>query len=196
MRAARRRLLTIAACVVVAAPVSVAAQQAGKIARVGWVSFSPGAESPARASAIEGFRVGLRERGWIEGKNIVLDIRAGDRTDAPAFAKEFVASKTDVIFTDGAMVNGLKTQSGETPIVFTMSGDPIEAKWVATLARPGGNMTGMSTLQLELEAKRMELMREIKPGLKRIALFGNELHPGYKAQLAASQAAAQQFGFA
>lgn len=196
MRSARHRLLSIATCVVLAAPVSVAAQQAGKVARVGWVTFSPGAEVPPRASALEGFRAGLRERGWIEGKNIVLDIRASDRGDAPAYAKQFVASKTDVIFADGAMVNGLKTQAGETPIVFTMSGDPIEAKWVATLARPGGNLTGMSTLQLELEAKRIELMRELKPGLKRVALFGNELHPGYKAQLAASQAAAQQLGLA
>ena len=78
----------------------------------------------------------MRERGWIEGRNIVLDVRGGDRSNTAAIAKEFLGQKIDVIFTDGAMVNGLKAQAGATPIVFTMSGDPIEAKWVATLARP------------------------------------------------------------
>jgi putative ABC transport system substrate-binding protein len=75
-------------------------------------------------------------------------------------------------------VGGLKAHTGETPIVFTMSGDPLEAKWIASLARPGGNVTGMSSLQLELEAKRLELLKELRPGLARVALLGNELHPG------------------
>jgi putative ABC transport system substrate-binding protein len=187
-------LLLTLACSLLVAPVLAAAQQAGKTARVGWVTFSPGSEAGPRTSALDGFRDGLRERGWIEGKNIVLDVRTGDRGDAAAIAKEFVGNKTDVIFADGAMVNGLKSQAGETPIVFTMSGDPLEAKWVATLARPGGNVTGLSSLHLELEAKRLELLKEIRPGLARVAVLANERHPGYQAQLKAAQTAAQQLG--
>ena len=194
MRSKGCLLFIAVTCALLVAPVVGAAQQAGKVARVGWVNFSPNAEASPRASALEGFRTGLRERGWIEGKNIVLNVRSGDRGDASAIAKEFVDSKTDVIFADGAMVNGLKSQSGAIPIVFTMSGDPIEAKWVATLARPGGYITGMSSLALELEAKRLELLKEIRPGLARVAAFGNERHPGYQSQLKAAQAAARKLG--
>jgi putative ABC transport system substrate-binding protein len=190
----RRLVLTAVTCALLVAPILGAAQQPGKIARVGWATFSPGAEAPPRASALEGFRAGLRDRGWIEGKNIVLDVRAGDRSDAPGMAKAFVGSKIDVIFADGAMVNGLKSHAGQTPIVFTMSGDPLEAQWVATLARPGGNVTGMSSLALELEAKRLELLKEVRPRLARVAVLGNERHPGYQSQLKAAQAAAQQLG--
>jgi putative ABC transport system substrate-binding protein len=139
-------------------------------------------------------RAGLRQWGWIEGKNMVLDVRSGDRGNAAAIAKEFVASKTDVIFADGAMVNGLKSNSGETPIVFTMSGDPVEAKWVATFARPGGTVTGMTSLALELEAKRLELLKAIRPAIARVAVLANELHPGYQSQLKAAQTPAQQLG--
>ena len=177
-----------------AAPVLAQVQQIGRTARVGWVILGVDAQARPRVSALEGFRDGLRQSGWIEGRNILIDLRAGDRSDAPAIAKDFISSKTDVIFADGAMVDGLKSYVGETPIVFTMSGDPIEAKWVSSLARPGGSVTGMSALQLELEAKRLELLKEIQPGISRVVLFGNERHPGYKAQLAASEAAARQLG--
>lgn len=189
----RRQLLTIPGALLLA-PVVGIAQQSGKIARVGWVIFSPGAEASPRASSLEGFRVGLRERGWIEGRNILLDVRAGDRGDVPAIAKEFARNRTDVIFADGAMVTGLRAQTSETPIVFTMSGDPLEAKWVATLARPGGNVTGMSSFSLELEGKRLELLKEIRPGLGRVAVLANERHPGYQSQLEAAQVAARQLG--
>ena len=177
-----------------AAAVLAQVQQIGRTARVGWVILGVDAQARPRVSALEGFRDGLRQSGWIEGRNMLIDLRAGDRSDAPAIAKDFISSKTDVIFADGAMVDGLKSYVGETPIVFTLSGDPIEAKWVSSLARPGGSVTGMSALQLELEAKRLELLKEIQPGISRVALFGNERHPGYKAQLAASEAAARQLG--
>lgn len=194
MSPTRLLLLSFVSCALLLVPVSGTAQPVGKVSRVGWANFSPGAETGPRPSALDGFRAGLRELGWIEGRNIVLDVRNGDRPDAAAFAKEFVGNKTDVIFADGAMVNGLKSQAGETPIVFIMSGDPVEAKWVATLARPGGTVTGLSSLQLELEAKRLEFLKAIRPGLVRVAVFGNERHPGYQSQLKAAQSAAQQLG--
>lgn len=190
----RRALGLCITSVLFAAPGAAVAQQPGKVARVGWVILGAKAEASPRPAALVGIRAGLQERGWVEGKNIVIDVRAGDRADAPVIAKECISSKTDVIFADGAMVNGLKAHSGLIPIVFTMSGDPLEAKWVQTLARPGGNVTGMSSLQLELEAKRLELLKELRPGTKRVALFGNNRHPGYAAQHAAASEAAARLG--
>src|SRR6185295_18584254 len=116
-------LLAVSGALLAASPPATA-QDAGKIARVGWVTFGSDTSARPRPSALEGFRAGLRERGWIEGRNIVLDVRGGDRSNSAAIAKEFLGQKTDVIFTDGAMVNGLKAQAGTIPIVFTMSGDP------------------------------------------------------------------------
>ena len=189
-----RWVLPAIALLALLVPVLAIGQPSTRVARVGWVVYSPDPTATARASALEGFRAGMRELGWTEGRNLVLDLRVADRSEAARIAQAFVASRTDVIFADGAMVNGLKANAGDTPIVFTMSGDPIEAKWVATFARPGGNVTGLSSLHLELEAKRLELLKEIKPGLRRVAVFGNSAHPGYRSQLMAAQAAARQLG--
>ena len=194
MRPTRRSFCVAVGSALFGIPAPGSTQQTTGVARVGWVTFSPDPKVGPRQSAIEGFRTGLRERGWAEGKNLVLDFRVGDRSEAAAIAKAFVDQGANVIYADGAMVNGLKSQAGQTPIVFTMSGDPVEAKWVASFARPGGTVTGMTSLHLELEPKRLELLREIKPGLERVAAFANELHPGYRSQLRASQAAAEQWG--
>jgi len=124
----------------------------------------------------------------------VLDVRIGDRDKAGEFADEFVRNKTDVIFVGGPMFAGVKAQAGATPIVFVMSGDPVETKWVATLARPGAIVTGFTSLALELEGKRLELLKEIAPRITRVAVLANALHPGYSSQLVAAQAAAKKLG--
>lgn len=193
MRAARTLgWLLVAALCGVASPA--VAQQTGKVARVGWVTFDPDAKALPRASALEGFRTGLREHGWIEGKNLQLELRAGDRIHASEIARSFVGGKVDVIFSDGAMINGLRSVTGTTPIVFTMSGDPTEAKWVASYSRPGGSITGLTSLHLELEGKRLGLLKEIIPGLRRVAVLAQELHPGFRGQLQTAQTAARQLG--
>jgi putative ABC transport system substrate-binding protein len=168
------------------------AQPEEKTLRVGWVGFSPAGE--ARTHLIEGFRAGLRERGWIEGKNLSIDARAADSVDAAAISKELVNNKTDVIVASGPMVGGVKSQAGATPIVFVMTGDPAEVAWVASLARPGGNLTGLSALALELEAKRLSLLKELNPAITRVAVLANARHPGYRSQLKAAHDAAQRLG--
>jgi putative tryptophan/tyrosine transport system substrate-binding protein len=186
-------ILNIALALFALSP-SASAQQTEKVARVGYVVFGPDTSTRPRPAAIEGFRSGLRDRGWIEGKNLTLDVHGGDRRDAGDIAKALMARRTDVIMTDGAMVSGLRSVVGSTPIVFTMSGDPVEANWVESLARPGGNLTGMSTLQVELEGKRLELLKQVRPGLTRVAVLANDRHPGYQSQLKAAQSAAQSLG--
>jgi len=194
MSRTRRRLCIATGSALLGVPFLVRGQHKIAMARVGWVVFTSDPKFGPRESAIEGFRTGLRERGWIEGNNLMLDLRLGDRAQAPAIAKTLVEQGVDVIYADGAMVNGIKSQAGQTPIVFTMSGDPVEAKWVATFARPAGSVTGMTSLHLELEPKRLQFLQEIKPGLNRVAVLAHEAHPGYQSQLGASQAAAQQLG--
>jgi putative ABC transport system substrate-binding protein len=194
MRFDRRRALAAIGSTMLAASAPAVAQQSPKVAKVGWIVFSPRAEAGPRKAAKDGLREGLHERGWIEGTNLTLDIRAGDRADAERLARELAAGGVDVIFADGAMVSGIRRATKTVPVVFSMSGDPVEAQWVASLSRPGGNLTGLSSYQLELEAKRFEHLKAMRPGLARTAVLGNALHPGYRAQLDMARDAARQLG--
>jgi putative ABC transport system substrate-binding protein len=136
----------------------------------------------------------MRERGWVEGKNLALQLRYGNRDQASALAAELVESNVHVIVAQGAMAYGAKAAGGATPVVFAFSGDPVEAKLVASLARPGGNVTGVTLLSYELASKRLELLKEAFPGLERVAILANVAHPGEQAELRESQAAAQRLG--
>jgi len=194
MRNTRDLLVTLLSCSILVLAPAALAQQTDKIARVGWVDVSYDSKATPRADQLDGFRAGLRERGWVEGKNLVLDFRVGDGSKAGEFAIELVRNKSDVIFASGPMVRGVMAQAGATPIVFGMTGDPVEAKLVATLARPGGNLTGLTSLALEFEGKRLELLKEMAPRITRVAVLANERHPGYGSQLRAAQTAAKQLG--
>lgn len=194
MRDARDVLAVLLGLSVFAWVAEAPAQQAGKIARVGWVDASYDSKTLPRPGQLGGLVAGLRERGWVEGKNLVMDVRIGDGNKAAEFAIDLVRNKTDVIFVSGPMVRGVSARAGPTPIVFGITGDPVEMKFVATLARPGGNLTGLTSLALDLEAKRLELLKEIAPQIKRVAVLANVLHPGFNSQLKAAQVAAQQLG--
>lgn len=173
-------------------PLVAAAEQAVKTARVGWIAVSPG--PLATLAYLEAFRDGMRERGWVEGQNLVIEARSGDRERAHDLAAELVASKAHVIVTQGPMVFGARTAAGATPVVFAFSGDPVEAKLVASLPRPGGNLTGITLLSFELVSKRLELLKEAVPRVSRVAILANLAHPGEQAELRASQATAQRLG--
>jgi putative ABC transport system substrate-binding protein len=118
----------------------------------------------------------------------------GDRGRARDFAAELVRLKVDVIVTQGPMVFGAKAETQSIPVVFAFSGDPVEAKLVTSIARPGGNLTGVSLLTLELVGKRLELLQEVLPRLSRVAILANPEHPGESAELRESQAAAARLG--
>ncbi len=173
---------------------AVHAQQAGKIAKVGWIAWAPAGPASARAKALESFRSGMRDRGWEEGRNFVVEARAGDREQAPEIAEELVRLGVDVIVAIGPMAVRAKAATGAVPLVFIMNGDPAEAKLVASLARPGGTATGISALALELTGKRLELLKDAAPKATRIAVLANAAHPGVNFELAATQDAAQRLG--
>jgi putative ABC transport system substrate-binding protein len=143
------------------------------------------------------FREGLRDLGYVEGRNLIIDARWGEGSNErlEQLAVDLVKSKPDVIVTQGGPATHPVIRAGATmPVVFGYSGDPLEAGVVASLARPGRNFTGVTFLSFDLVGKRLELLKEVMPGLKRIAILANPQHPGEQGELRASQAAAKALG--
>ena len=139
----------------------------------------------------------LRELGWIEGRTIAIEYRWADgRSDRLAeIAAEFARLKVDIIVTGGTpAVMAAKQAAPVVPIVFAAVGDPVGTGIVASLARPGGNVTGLSALTADLAGKRLELLREVVPGLGRLAIMGNVGNPLSVLELGEVQAAARQLG--
>jgi putative ABC transport system substrate-binding protein len=173
----RKRIFCFAACaVLVVLCSSVEAQQPAKIPRIGLV-FASAAGNSARTEA---FRQGLRELGYSIGKNIVLEYRYADgKLDRyPIIASELVRLGVDVIVTGGpAATHSVKQATSKIPIVMTQDNDPVGNGFVATLARPGGNITGLSTLGAPISGKQLELLTEIVPGLDRVAVLGTSTEP-------------------
>jgi putative ABC transport system substrate-binding protein len=186
LRAVLTVILTLA---LLAVPLAAEAQEAKNVPRIGFLS----AASPAAVSGrIEAFRRGLRELGYVEGSNIVIEGRyAEGRLDRlREFAAELVRLKVDVIVTAApSSTRAVKEATSTIPIVMSgVGGDPVAAGFVATLARPGGNVTGLTALSEELSEKQLELLKEIVPRLSRVSVLGTSpLHaPAYKrAELAA-----------
>ncbi len=157
---------------------SAEAQQPTKIPRIGYLG---GASLSAIPERINAFRQGLRELGYVEGKNIVIEFRwaEGKLARIPALAGELVHRKVDVIVTAGSLpTHAAKEATNTIPIVMATDPDPVSNGFVASLARPGGNVTGLSTLMPELSGKRLELLRETIPKLLRLVFFGTSTHPG------------------
>src|SRR5215471_3644537 len=177
MLAVRRRefitLLGGAALAPLVNPYPACAQQRGKVPTIGFL----GATTPSIWSAfITPFQQRLRELGWIDGQNIAIEYRwAEGREDRYAeFADEFVRRKVDVIVTAStAAAAATKSATTTIPIVFAAAGDPVGTGLVASLARPGGNVTGLSNQQTDLAGKRLEQLHRVVPGLKRLAVMGN-----------------------
>jgi putative ABC transport system substrate-binding protein len=170
------------------------AQQPTKVPRIGYLSGSP---PFSIAERIEAFRQGLRELGYMEGKNIVIEWRSaeGKRDRLPALATELVHLKVDVIVTAGPLVTRAAKQATSTiPIVLTQDPDPVRNGFVASLARPAGNITGLSRIAPELSGKQLELLKEIVPMLSRVAVFGTSTRPGNAQTLREVELAAGAFG--
>jgi putative ABC transport system substrate-binding protein len=170
------------------------AQQAGEVPRIGFLSGSPPSSIKARTEA---FRQGLRDLGYVEGKNIGIEWRFGEgkRDRFPALAAELVRLKVDLIVTAGALVTRAAKEATSTiPIVMAQDPDPVGNGFVASLARPGGNITGLSRLAPELTGKQLELLKEIVPKLSRVAVFGTSTRPGNEQTLREVELAAGAFG--
>jgi putative ABC transport system substrate-binding protein len=189
----RRQLLAFAGAGVLAPPLAVLAQSAPKAFRIGWISLG---KSDAPSPFLEAFRQGLKERGYVEGRNVAIEARHADgsRDRADQMVAALVQSKVDVIVTQGGAAWAAYRHGGTTPVVFGYSGDPVEAKFVESLARPGGTRTGMSFMALELVGKRLEVLAQILPAGARVAVIAHPEHPGEQNELRHSQAAAQDLG--
>jgi putative ABC transport system substrate-binding protein len=169
----RRRLLVAFGAGAFTAPLRTFAQQPAKVYRIG---FLGAASAAASARQVERFRVGLRELGYVEGKNLVIDwsFADGKYERLPGFAAEFVKMKVDVIVAAPSPAIRAAQQATTTiPIVMAGTGDPIGAGFVASLARPAGNITGLSNVGGEISVKHLELLMAMVPTLSRVAVLGN-----------------------
>ena len=170
----KKKIAVVTLCaMLLALSVSAEAQQPTKIPRIGFLTASISSDNSARHDA---FRQGLRELGYVEGKNIVIEWRfaEGKQDRQRAMAAELARLKVEVIVAVGTGdIRAAKEASATVPIVMVSGGDAVGSGLVASLARPGGNITGLATLRPELSGKRLELLKEIVPKLSRVALFAS-----------------------
>ena len=170
----RREFITFLGGAVVARPLTAGAQPTGKVPTIGYLG--PSVFAPWTTAFVDR----LRELGWIEGRTIAIEYRYSDgRPERVAeIAAEFVQQKVDVIVTYGGAVAILKQATATIPIVFAIAGDPVRVGLVANLSHPGGNVTGTSVQQAEVAGKRLELLRNVVPHLRRLAIMFDAYAPG------------------
>ena len=176
----KARIVGVLACVLLFAHyVPASAQQPARIPRIGYLAAASASANPAR---IEAFRQGLNELGLVEGRNIVIEWRyaEGKPDRLRELAAELVRLNVDVIVSGGpAATRSAKEATVTIPIVMAFDADPVASAFVASLARPGGNITGLATLAPEISGKQLELLKEIVPAFSRVAVLGTSTDPGY-----------------
>jgi len=169
------------------------AQQPAKIARIGFLALGPAA---AQSSRVKALRAGLRDLGYVEGKNIVIEFRWAETVEQlPELAAELVRMKVDVIFASSStMVEPARQASKTIPIVFATHADPVGIGHVASLARPGGNITGLTMLLTDVVAKDLEIFKDALPQESRIGILWNPTTPSHPRALKAVEAAGAALG--
>lgn len=168
------------------------AQQPGQVARIGWLGLTDGRDSSSPSVPLEGLRAGLRERGWVEGRNLVIEVRNGGFDNAKDLTAELLQTKVRLIVAEGGMVFRARPFAGATPLLFHVNGDPVQANLVASYAHPGGTLTGVTNLSAELSGKRVEFLKAALPHMTRCAAIANQGHPGWQVESDATQAAAKR----
>ncbi len=190
----RREFVTLLGGAAAVWPLVARAQQPGKLRTIGFL----GAPTLINGRGwLDAFVQRLRELGWFEGQTIAIEVRwaEGRAERYSELAAEFVRLKVDVIVTSGAAVVAAKQATSVIPIVFPAAPDPLGSSLVASLARPGGNVTGLSMQQPDLASKRLELLREVVPGLRRLTILGNVGYPSAVVEMGEVQATARTLGF-
>jgi putative tryptophan/tyrosine transport system substrate-binding protein len=189
----RREFITLLGGAAVAWPLAARAQQQARTSRVGYLGFGP---ASAWATRVEALRAGLRDLGWVEGKNIVIEFRWAEKVDElPALAAALVRLPVDVIFANSSTQVEAARQATQTiPIVFSNHADPVGIGHVASLARPGGNITGFSMLLTDLAAKELEMLTQALPQAKRIGVLWNPTTPSHTPAVLAIKNAGEKLG--
>jgi putative tryptophan/tyrosine transport system substrate-binding protein len=189
----RRDFITRLGGAAAAWPLAARAQQPGKLQTIGLLGAGTASSWGAWVGA---FVQRLRELGWVEGRTLAIEYRwAEGRSDRYAeIAAEFVRHKVDVIVTSGSAIAAVKQATSMIPIVFAVASDPVGSGFVASLARPGGNVTGLSVQASDLAGKRLELLRELLPSLRRLAIMANAGYPAAMKEMGELQARAAALG--
>src|SRR5262249_11775017 len=190
----RRQFITLLGSAAAAWSIAARAQQPAKLPTIGLL----GSSTPlAMSQWVAAFVQRLRDLGWTEGRTVVIEYRwaEGRSSRAAEIAAEFVRLKVDVIVTSSTSpVLAAKQATSVIPIVFAAANDPVGANLVASLARPGGNVTGLSVQQADVAGKKLELLREVVPGLRHLAIMANTGNPGVMLEMGEAQAAARTLG--
>jgi putative ABC transport system substrate-binding protein len=196
MRLCTIRLIAMLALIILMAPLATEAQQATKVHRVGRL-LGVGSPHSGPDPPFEAFRQGLRERGYIEGQNLVLEDRyaEGSQERLRDLAAELVRLPVDVMVAEGAAaIRAAQHATRTIPIIMAASADPVGQGFVASLAHPGGNITGLSFLAADLPGKRLELLKETVPQSTHIAVLVNQAHPAYESTMHNLSEAARALG--
>jgi putative ABC transport system substrate-binding protein len=174
------------------APLPAAAQpRTSTPARIGWISTESQPDP-----FIDGFREGLRQHGYVDGQTVVLDLRYTPDVDAlRAAVAELTRSGVAFIVSSGPAIRAIRS-ARDIPVLFAISGDPVEIGLAAAIARPGGNFTGLTFLSLEVAAKRVELLKQAVPHMRRLAILSNTDHPGERSERRVTDEAARALGLA
>jgi ABC-type uncharacterized transport system substrate-binding protein len=190
----RREFITLLGGAAAGWPLAARAQQPDKIPRVGFLGNSTAA---LEANLVGPFREGLRDLGYQDGRNIVIEYRwaEGKYDRFPTLIAELLAAKVDVIVTAGTPASlAVKKATSSVPLVMIAVGEPVATGLVTSLARPGGNITGVTSISPEIEGKRLELLREVVPGISHIAVLWNAGSPVQVIQERETRAAAKALG--
>jgi len=173
----RREFISLLGSAVIACPVATRAQQATKVARIGWLTAQ---REASLTPFIDALRTAFVDLGYYEGRNLAVEYRYGDDAieRVPEFAAELVRLPVNLILAQGAAVAVVAKLGLPIPVVYVFSGDPVSAGFADSLAHPRGNMTGLTFMAAELNGKRLELLRDLIPDLRRVAIVANPAHPG------------------
>jgi putative ABC transport system substrate-binding protein len=173
----RREVIALLGSSLASWPLAAVAQGTPRVVRLDWLTAQREASLTPFLTVL---RTGLSDLGYVEGRNLVIEYRFGDDNvdRVPALAAELVQRPVDIILTQGAAVPVTAKLNLPVPLVYVMSGDPVSSGLADSLARPRGNMTGLTFMAADFNGKRLELLRETMPGLRRVAIVANPSHPG------------------
>ena len=192
----RRDALVIIGSVAVC-PADTFAQQLNKVPRIGWIILgSPAGTHPDIFSYYDSFRAGLHDLGYVEGANLTISSKDAEGVPErlPKLIDELIGENVSIIVSPGPAIKVVRDKVQSTPVVFAFSGDPVAAGLVDTLAHGRGNLTGLTYMAVQLNEKRLDLLRELSPSISRVTLLTNPIHPGEKLEVAESQRVAAALG--